>query len=101
MNLGVVSAGSLMRRGGIADGVKPFLSGLKRPAAIAHRGGARAYPENTLVAFERALSSHAMDVLELDVHLSRDGVLVVAHDPTVERCTNGSGAVSGFTVSEL
>ena len=58
--------------------VKPFLEGLPRCAAIAHRGGARAYPENTLVAFEHALSDHRMDVLELDVQRTKDGVLVVA-----------------------
>jgi glycerophosphoryl diester phosphodiesterase len=81
--------------------VKPFLASLPRPAAFAHRGGARAYPENTLVAFERALKLHHMDVLELDVHSSRDGVLVVSHDATVERCTDGVGAVSSMTVAEL
>ena len=85
----------------MAPHVKPFLSGLKRPAAIAHRGGARAYPENTLVAFERALQTHAMDVLELDVHTTRDGVLVVAHDATVDRCTDRTGPVAGFTLKEL
>lgn len=81
--------------------MKPFLKGLKRPVAIAHRGGARAYPENTLVAFERALTEHQMDVLEMDVHTTRDGVLVVAHDATVDRCTDGKGPISGFTLSEL
>jgi glycerophosphoryl diester phosphodiesterase len=81
--------------------MKPFLASLPRPAAIAHRGGARAYPENTLLAFEKALNLHHMDVLELDVHTSRDGVLVVNHDATVDRCTDGQGAVASMTLSEL
>jgi glycerophosphoryl diester phosphodiesterase len=81
--------------------VKTFLQGLKRPAAIAHRGGARAFPENTLVAFEQALNVHRMDVLELDVQCTRDGVLVVAHDPTVDRCTDGQGPISSFTLEAL
>jgi glycerophosphoryl diester phosphodiesterase len=67
---------------------------------FAHRGGARLAPENTLVAFERGVSCGA-DGLELDVHLSRDGVPVVIHDRTVDRTTNGSGPVSGLTAAEL
>lgn len=83
------------------EAVKPFLQGLELPAAIAHRGGARAYPENTLVAFEAALKVHRMDVLELDVQCTRDGTLVVHHDATVERCTDGQGAVASLTLAEL
>ncbi|MBK7857335.1 MAG: glycerophosphodiester phosphodiesterase [Archangiaceae bacterium] len=81
--------------------MKTFFDGLPRCAAIAHRGGARTYPENTLVGFERALTLHGMDVLELDVQCTRDGVLVVAHDPTVERCTDGTGAIASFSLDEL
>src|SRR5207249_8355106 len=81
--------------------MKSFLEGLARPAAIAHRGGARAYPENTLVAFEAALGRHRMDALELDVQCTSDGALVVAHDPTVDRCTDGHGPVASFTLEAL
>ncbi|MBL8952164.1 MAG: glycerophosphodiester phosphodiesterase [Myxococcaceae bacterium] len=81
--------------------VKPFLSSLPRPVAFAHRGGARAYPENTLYAFEKALNLHGMHVLELDVHSTKDGVLVVAHDDTVDRCTDAKGPIAGFTLREL
>jgi len=75
-----------------------FLS--SRPDVFAHRGGAALAPENTLAAFERGLSLGA-DGIELDVHLSRDGVVVVHHDMTVDRTTNGRGAVSAFTADEL
>ncbi|MDP2271050.1 MAG: glycerophosphodiester phosphodiesterase [Archangium sp.] len=71
-----------------------FFEGLKAPLHISHRGGAALYPENTMYAFERALKVHRSDVLELDVHASSDGEIVIAHDPTLERCTDGSGPLS-------
>jgi len=71
-----------------------------RVLAIAHRGGSLLRPENTLPAFDNAVSLGA-DGLECDVQLSRDGEVVVIHDPTVERTTDGSGAVSTFTADEL
>lgn len=71
-----------------------------RPLLFAHRGASRYAPENTLAAFDLAARLGA-DVLELDVHLSKDGEVVVIHDPEVSRTTNGHGAVSGKTYSEL
>jgi glycerophosphoryl diester phosphodiesterase len=59
---------------------------------IAHRGASADYPENTLLAFERAIA-HGVDMLELDLQLTRDGELVVIHDETLERTTNGAGLV--------
>jgi glycerophosphoryl diester phosphodiesterase len=67
---------------------------------FAHRGGAALAPENTIVAFDRGLALGA-DGLELDVRLSRDGVAVVLHDPTVDRTTNGTGAVADLSAAEL
>jgi glycerophosphoryl diester phosphodiesterase len=67
---------------------------------FAHRGGAALAPENTLAAFERGLALGA-DGIELDVHLARDGVVVVHHDATVDRTTNGSGPVAAYTLDEL
>lgn len=67
---------------------------------IAHRGGAKIAPENTLLAFEHGLKAGA-GVLELDVHLTRDGHLVVIHDDTVNRTTDGSGRVREMTLSEI
>jgi glycerophosphoryl diester phosphodiesterase len=67
---------------------------------FAHRGGAALAPENTLAAFERGLALGA-DGIELDVHLARDGVVVVHHDATVDRTTNGRGPVAALTADEL
>jgi len=78
-----------------------FLAGLLPTLHISHRGGAALAPENTLAAFEQAVSRYATQMLELDVHLTRDGELVVSHDPTVERCTDGAGAIAAMNVSEL
>jgi glycerophosphoryl diester phosphodiesterase len=78
-----------------------FFEGLKAPLHISHRGGAALYPENTMYAFEHALKVHHTDMLELDVHASSDGEVVVAHDPTLERCTNGAGPLSALPWHEL
>jgi glycerophosphoryl diester phosphodiesterase len=77
----------------------PALS-LGRPQVFAHRGGAALRPENTLLAFDHGMGLGA-DGLELDVHLSRDGVVVVHHDRTLERTTNGTGPVAELTADEL
>jgi len=66
----------------------------------AHRGGAALRPENTLEAFDHGLALGA-DGLELDVHLSRDGVPVVHHDDRLDRTTGASGPVSRLTAAEL
>lgn len=67
---------------------------------IAHRGGGRLRPEATLVAFEHALAVGA-EVIEMDVHASSDGIVVVLHDDTVDRTTDGSGTVKDMTFAEL
>jgi len=67
---------------------------------VGHRGAMGHCPENTLVSFERGLELGA-DWIELDVHLSRDGALAVIHDETVDRTTNGHGAVRDHTLAEL
>ncbi len=67
---------------------------------IGHRGASRAFPENTLAAFRAACDAGA-DMCELDVQLSRDGAVVVIHDDTVDRTTNGRGAVAELTLAEL
>lgn len=66
----------------------------------AHRGASADAPENTLVAFAAAEAAGA-DGIELDVHLSRDGVPVVIHDERVERTTDGRGRVAGLSLAEL
>ena len=73
---------------------------LPTPIVIGHRGASGELPENTLEAFERALSQGAL-MLETDAHLSRDGQVVLSHDPRVDRTTEGSGAIEDFTLAEL
>ena len=70
------------------------------PLFAAHRGGAELWPENSLLAFRNALAL-GVDYLELDVHLSRDGEVVVIHDPTLDRTTTGRGPVREHTLAEL
>jgi glycerophosphoryl diester phosphodiesterase len=71
-----------------------------RPLVFAHRGGGGIFPENTLEAFQYS-ASLGVDVLELDVHATSDGALIVMHDADVRRTTNGSGRVSEMTLAEL
>jgi glycerophosphoryl diester phosphodiesterase len=70
------------------------------PVNLAHRGASALAPENTLEAFRTAVEAGAGG-LELDVHLTSDGQVVVIHDETVERTTDGTGAVAGMTLEEL
>jgi glycerophosphoryl diester phosphodiesterase len=67
---------------------------------IAHRGASGRFPENTLKAFAAAIEAGA-DMCELDVRLTSDGALAVIHDDTVERTSDGRGAVSSFTREDL
>ncbi|MFW5786494.1 MAG: glycerophosphodiester phosphodiesterase [bacterium] len=69
---------------------------MNRPQIFAHRGGGGLRPENTLAAFRHAVEL-GVDGLELDVHLTADGVPVISHDPTLERTTSGSGAIRDHT----
>ena len=70
------------------------------PLVYAHRGGAALRPENTIAAFDHGLACGA-DGLEFDVHLSRDGVVVIHHDETLDRTTRGRGRVADHTAAEL
>lgn len=67
---------------------------------IAHQGGNHLRPDNTMLAFEHAVDL-GVDALEMDVHATADGVLVVIHDDSVDRTTNGSGLVKEMTFSRL
>ncbi len=71
-----------------------------KPLVVAHRGGAALAPENTLAAFENALKI-GVDMVECDVHLSKDDAVVVMHDFAVSRTTNGSGEIRDLTLVEL
>jgi glycerophosphoryl diester phosphodiesterase len=73
---------------------------LPLPLVIAHRGDSAYRPENTLASFASALEAGA-EIVELDVHTTRDGHVVVIHDPTVDRTTNGRGAVADLTLAQV
>jgi len=70
------------------------------PQLYAHRGSTVLAPENTIAAFDLALG-YECDVLEIDVRLSKDNVVMVTHDVTLERTTDGTGFVRDFTQAEL
>ncbi|MEH7076145.1 glycerophosphodiester phosphodiesterase [Neobacillus drentensis] len=72
----------------------------KSPLKIGHRGAAGYCPENTLSSFRKAIELGA-DYLELDIQMTKDGELVVIHDTTVNRTTNGKGRVKDFTIREI
>ncbi|WP_052436451.1 glycerophosphodiester phosphodiesterase [Georgenia sp. SUBG003] len=93
--LGTFLAG---RRGRAGDGGAPTPSGW--PVNFAHRGGAAIVPENTLEGFREAVALGEV-VLELDVHTSADGEVVVIHDDTLDRTTDGAGPVAERTLAEL
>ncbi len=95
-----------MRRGAAIAGLVAMLiaaasaaSGA-RPLIAAHRGGAALAPENSLAAFRNAIALGA-DILEFDLHLTRDGEVVVIHDPVLDRTTTATGAVRDRTLAEL
>ena len=69
-------------------------------ANVAHRGASGDYPENTLLAFEKALEI-GVDEIELDLHSTRDGRLVVMHDAAVDRTTDGTGGIGELTLAEI
>jgi glycerophosphoryl diester phosphodiesterase len=71
-----------------------------KPYVMAHRGNSAACPENTLAAFRRALAEGA-DIIETDLHLTADDVFVCIHDGTVDRTTDGHGAVADMNLAQL
>jgi len=71
-----------------------------RPLVFAHRGGSKLGPENTIKAFDLGLAAGA-DGLELDVHLSRDKIVVINHDATLDRTTRSTGPLAERTAAEL
>jgi len=110
LGLGALLLGALA--GGLGSALVPLYFGrraklegpkdwpVKMPVNIAHRGGKCIAPENTIVGFRAGLNAGA-DVLELEVHLTADGHLVVIHDDKVDRTTNGSGLIREKTLQEI
>lgn len=77
-----------------------MLPNLSKPILFAHRGASKYAPENTLAAFELAIHQNA-DAIELDVKLSADHEVIVIHDDTVDRTTNGTGKVANLKLAEI
>ena len=75
--------------------------GEQRMKLWAHRGCSQRYPENTLIAFEKAAQLQGLAGIELDIQLTKDGQIVVIHDEKVDRTTDGSGWVRDYTLAEL
>jgi len=73
---------------------------VRRVQVIAHRGASKISPENTMIAFRRAIEVGA-DAIETDVQLTKDGHLVLIHDERVNRTTNGTGWVKDYTLQQL
>ena len=71
-----------------------------KPLIWAHRGASGHAPENTLEAFQKAIDMKA-DGVELDIQLTKDGEIVVCHDETIDRTSNGIGSVKDYTLAEL
>ncbi len=72
----------------------------QNPVVIAHRGASAYAPENTLAAFEKAIAMKAT-VIETDVHQTKDSVLVLMHDETVDRTTNGKGRIKDMLYADF
>ena len=83
-----------------ADQHPYYADDLNYPLVIAHQGGNDLWPGNTLFAMQQA-ADLGVDVLEMDLHITKDGVLVLIHDETVDDTTNGTGKVEDMTLSEI
>ncbi len=73
----------------------------QKPYVIAHRGISAKAPENTLAAFQKAAQTDGIDMIELDVRLSKDNEVIVLHDRTLQRTTTGNGPARSYTYKEL
>ena len=79
---------------------RAWFQNLPRPLIMAHQGGEKQWPSNTMLAFRQA-QKLGVDVLDMDVHLSLDGELILMHDTTVDRTTDGHGAIQEMTWKQL
>src|SRR5689334_19675387 len=79
---------------------KKYYTNIRRPLVIAHQGGDGIHPGDTMSAFENAVNIGS-DVLEMDAHITKDGKIVLMHDESVDRTTNGAGLVEELTLDQL
>ncbi len=71
-----------------------------KPLVFAHQGGENLWPSNTMLAFQNS-TDLGVDVLDTDMHMTKDGVLVLMHDQTVDRTTDGTGAIRDLTLEQI
>lgn len=80
---------------------RPFFTQyIKRPMVIAHQGGDGIRPSETMLAYENA-AALGVDVLEMDIHMTRDGIIILNHDDTVDRFANGMGKIKEMTLAQI
>jgi len=79
---------------------RKLIAGIDKPEIIAHRGFSILYPENTMIAFESALKDGA-DGIECDLSVSSDGMVVICHDATIDRTSDGTGNIADLTYAQL
>ena len=78
----------------------PVLERLSKPVTIAHQGGNKIYPDESLLAFTNEINM-GIQLIELDIHRSKDGIIVINHDQTIDRLTNGTGLIREMSWVEL
>lgn len=74
---------------------------MKKVMLLAHRGFSGKYPENSPLAFRKAVEETSADGFESDVHITKDGKLIIFHDASVERTSNGTGFIKDHTYEEM
>jgi len=79
---------------------KNYYTNIHRPLVIAHQGGDGIWPGDTMFAYENAVKTGA-DVLEMDAHITKEGQIVLIHDETVDRTTDGTGLIEDLTLEQL
>ncbi len=92
---------ALWPRGDNYAGVNPMRSEGELPVLIAHGGGNKEFPDNTLEAFYNAYSVDSRVMMETDVSITKDGVVILSHDTTLDRKTNVTGAIIDWNYSDL
>jgi len=81
--------------------ISDFINNRKSSIKIAHRGGMALYPENTLEAFHFSVDKHNVEMLELDLQITKDDKVIVLHDDSIDRTTNGKGNVIDLSYEEI
>jgi len=90
-----------MRMGSHPAPIHPFFDNFEHnPIVLAHQGGDEVWPGDTLFAFEQA-AALGVDILEMDAHITKDNILVIIHDESIDRTTNGHGLVEELTLDEI